>query len=182
MSGVPAAPNLTPPPGVNPPSSYALSRRAALKVGALALGLATVVTAAGCASTDDDRTDEPDPLTTALDAARRDATAAAAAAAVAPERAGALAVIAAERTAHGDALAAEIARAAGQDPATATATSSAPPSATSSAPATVDELRAMLAESQRGAATLARRLDGHRAGLLGSISAAVAAQQAVMLL
>ncbi|MFD4468595.1 hypothetical protein ACFWPA_09930 [Rhodococcus sp. NPDC058505] len=178
---MPAPSTLPPPSGAAPPSFPALSRRSALKVGALTVGLAAVAAAAGCAGADD-HPDEPDPLLAPLDAARRDAAAAHAAAAVAPERAGALAVIATERTAHADALAAEITRAAGQDPSVGPATTSAALTTAPAAPPSVDELRGMLAESQRGAATLASTLDGHRAGLVGSISAAVAAQQAVMLL
>ncbi|MFF0814156.1 hypothetical protein ACFYVR_03205 [Rhodococcus sp. NPDC003318] len=180
---MPAAPILSPPPGaVRPPSARSpLSRRTALKWGAAALGVATAATATGCAGTDDDQPAEPDPLRTALDAAQRDAAAAAAASALAPERAAALSVIAVERTAHADALSAEIARAAGQDPSTTSTTAAATTTAPVTPP-TIDELRTMLARSQRGAADLARRVDGHRAGLLGSISAAVAAEQAVMLL
>lgn len=185
MSAVPAAPTLSPPSGAAPPppGRVALSRRAAFKWGAATLGVVTVATTAGCAGDADDQAAEPDPLLTALDAARRDAAAAGAAAALAPERAAALGVIAAERTAHADALAAEIARAAGQDP-SATTTSAARTTTTAAptTPPTVDELRGMLAQSQRGATDLARRLDGYRAGLLGSISAAVATEQAVMLL
>lgn len=146
------------------------------------VGFAAAAGAAGCAGTDDDRTAEPDPLLAALDAARRDAQAASAAAAVAPDRAAALAVIASERTAHADALATEIARAAGEDPdsPSATTTASATPT-TPVTPPSVEDLRAMLAESQRGAASLARTLDGYRAGLTGSISAALGTQQAVLL-
>ncbi len=155
-----------------------LTRRAALVVGALTFaGAAT----AGCTGgSDADRADEPDPLLSAVAAARRDAAGAASAIALAPERAAALGVIASERGAHADALATEVARAAGRDP---SAAPTAPATTTVTAPPpTVDELRAMLAESQVGAATLARRVDGYRAGLLGSISAAIAAHQAVMLL
>ncbi|WP_450104138.1 hypothetical protein [Rhodococcus triatomae] len=191
---MPIAPTPAPPDGATPPPPRVpshtgaarhrmLSRRAALRFGAVAIGAtAAAAGAAGCSSADDDRAAEPDPLLTALDAARRDADAAAAAAAVTPDRAGALAVIAAERTAHADALATEIARAAGEDPTLPSATTSA--AATSAAPITpptIDALRSMLAESQRGAAALARSLDGYRAGLTGSISAAVGAQQAVLL-
>nr|WP_246098192.1 hypothetical protein [Rhodococcus spelaei] len=161
-------------------ASSSLSRRAALRVGAAVLGLAAAGVTAGCAGSDgDDGPAEPDPLLIPANAARRDAAAATAAAALAPDRAGALAVVANERTAHADALEAEIARAAG---ATATSTTTgAPTTAPAAPPGTVDQLRTQLAESQRGAADLARRLDGYRAGLLGSISAAVAAQQAVLL-
>ncbi|MFC4602960.1 hypothetical protein [Rhodococcus kronopolitis] len=159
----------------------ALSRRGAFRMfGAAALGLTALGASAGCAGSDsDDAAREPDPLLVPLAAARRDATDAAAAVALAPDRAGALAVVAQERTAHADALSAEIDRAAG---ATTTATAAPSTSAASpAAPPTVDVVRAGLADSQRGAADLARRLDGYRAGLLGSISAAVAAQQAVLL-
>ncbi|MFC9789940.1 hypothetical protein [Rhodococcus sp. NPDC127528] len=161
--------------------SSLLSRRAAIRVGAAVLGLAVAGASAGCAAGNDDEPPEPDPLLVAVAAARRDAETATAAAALAPERAGALAVIANERIAHADALTTEITRASGAS--TPSATASAAPTSTgpSTPPPTVDQLRTQLAESQRGAADLARRLDGYRAGLLGSISAAVAAQQAVLL-
>ncbi|MFD1814206.1 hypothetical protein [Rhodococcus gannanensis] len=191
---MPTAPTPAPPDGANPPLSRVLShtgpsqhrtmsRRAALRFGAVAIGAtAAAAGVAGCSSAEDEHDAEPDPLLTALDAARRDADAAAAGAAVTPDRAGALAVIAAERTAHADALAAEIARAAGEDPTSpSTTTTAATTTAAPVTPPTVDALRSMLAESQRGAASLARSLDGYRAGLTGSISAAVGAQQAVLL-
>lgn len=158
-----------------------LSRRGAFRVaGAAALGLAALGATAGCAdSGSNDAAREPDPLLVPLAAARRDAATATAAAALAPDRAGALTAVANERTAHADALSAEILRAAGSE---ATSTTTAAPGTTAAAaPPSVDDVRADLADSQRGAAALARRLDGYRAGLLGSISAAVAVQQAVLL-
>lgn len=180
MDGVPSAPPLPPVP--RPPLRTPLTRRFVLTAGALTLGTFGAAVTAGCANGGDaDHAEEPDPLLTALAAARRDAAAASAAIVVAPERATALGVVAAERGAHADALATEVARAAGLDP-SATPSATATTTTTTATPPTVDALRAMLNDSQRGAATLARQLDGYRAGLLGSISAAVAAEQAVMLL
>ncbi|WP_077041325.1 hypothetical protein [Rhodococcus sp. MTM3W5.2] len=162
-----------------------ISRRSAFRIaGAASVGLTALALSAGCTSDSSDRDSaEPDPLISAAESARRDAATATAATALAPERAGALSVIASERGAHADALSAEVARAAGVDPTampspspTGSPTEPAPP------PPTVDELRTQLATSQRDAAGLARRLSGYRAGLLGSISAAIAAEQAVLLL
>ncbi|MFC7451025.1 hypothetical protein [Rhodococcus daqingensis] len=162
-----------------------ISRRSAFRIaGAATVGLTALTLSAGCTTDAADRDSaEPDPLISAAESARRDAATATAAAALAPERAGALSVIASERGAHADALSAEVARAAGIDP---TAMPSPSPTGGQAEPAppppTVDELRTQLAGSQREAAGLARRLSGYRAGLLGSVSAAVAAQQAVLLL
>ncbi|MFD4183495.1 hypothetical protein [Rhodococcus sp. NPDC058514] len=162
-----------------------ISRRSAFRIaGAATVGLTALSLSVGCATGSTDRdSDEPDPLISAAESARRDAATATAAAALAPERAGALSVIAGERGAHADALSAEVARAAGVDPSsmpspspTGAPTEPAPP------PPTIDQLRTQLADSQREAAGLARRLSGYRAGLLGSVSAAVATQQAVLLL
>ncbi len=155
-----------------------LSRRAALRVaGSAALGASALALTTGCA--DSGQADSPaeiDALTAQAERARRDATNATAAIALLPDRAGALGVVAAERSAHADALDAEIARVATVTP--SSTTSSTPPVA---APPTLDQLRADLADSQKDAARLARTQSGYRAGLLGSISAACAAQQAVLL-
>ncbi|WP_241665836.1 hypothetical protein [Prescottella subtropica] len=160
------------------PRSPVLSRRAALRAaGGAVLGASALVGATGCSdSTSPDTPAEVDALTAQAERARRDATNASAAIANAPDRAAALGVIAAERTAHADALDIEIARAGGA-PSSATATTT----ATVPAPPTVEQMRADLAESQKEAAGLARTQSGYRAGLLGSISAACAAQQVVLL-
>ncbi|MDH6281833.1 hypothetical protein M2280_003055 [Prescottella agglutinans] len=155
-----------------------LSRRAALRVaGSAALGASALALTTGCSDSGSaDSPAEVDALTTQAERARRDAANATAAIAVLPDRAGALGVVAAERSAHADALDAEIARAA-----TVTPSSTAPTTPPVTAPPTLEQLRADLADSQKEAARLARAQSGYRAGLLGSISAACAAQQAVLL-
>ena len=165
-------------------ASQSLSRRSSFRLaGSAALGVLGI---AAC-STDADSTEpgEVDPLIAQADLARRDATTATAAVATTPDRAPALNLVAAERTAHADALLAEIARAAGTYP--DGSTSPAKPSATPTnppppePPPNLDTVRGQLAESQRSAADLARTESAYRAGLLGSISAAVAAELAVLL-
>ncbi|WP_280496590.1 hypothetical protein [Nocardia asiatica] len=169
-----------------------LDRRSALRlagggtVGVLALGALT-----GC--TGDDVVHEPDPLAALEIAARADAAAASAAIAVAPQRHAALTAIAAERTAHADALRTEMDRvigvyADGTKPVHRTRANGSGPSAVASgsavpptAPPTVDALRAQLTESRKSAAELARALSGYRAGLLASISAACAVHAGVLL-
>jgi len=155
-----------------------LSRRTALRVaGSAALGASALALTTACSdSGQGDAPAEIDALTAQSERARRDAANATAAIAVLPDRAGALGVVAAERTAHADALDAEIARAATAAPSSSTTTTAPVP-----APPTLDQLRADLADSQKEAARLARTQSGYRAGLLGSISAACAAQQAVLL-
>ena len=109
---------------------------------------------------------------------------AAAAIALHPDRSAALDLVRVQRTAHADALDAEIARAAGTYPDGTTPTTSPSASAAPTAPApppTLDQLRAELAESQRSAADSARTLSGYRAGLSASISAACATYLAVVL-
>ncbi|QBJ98863.1 hypothetical protein ERC79_21025 [Rhodococcus sp. ABRD24] len=153
-----------------------MSRRSALRVaGSTALGSAVISLTASCS--DPGASDSPaaiDALSTQAELARRDAVNATTAIAANPGLAGALGIVAAERTAHADALDAEIARAA----ASTTSATTTPPVA---APPTLAQLRADLASVQRDAAQLARTQSGYRAGLLGSISAACAAQQAVLL-
>ncbi len=174
------------------PRHPALDRRSALRlagggtVGVLALGALV-----GC--TGDDVVHEPDPLAAQEIAARADAAAASAAIAVAPQRHAALTAIAAERTAHADALRTEMDRvigvyADGTKPVHRTRANGSGPSAVASgsavpptAPPTVDALRAQLTESRKSAADLARALSGYRAGLLASISAACAVHAGVLL-
>lgn len=153
-------------------------------VGVLALGAVT-----GCS---DDKVYEPDPLAAQEVQARTDAAAASAAIALAPQRHSALTAIATERTAHADALKAEIDRLIGvygdgTKPVHRTKANgqSAGPSAVSSGtpspPPTVEGLRAQLTKSQQAAAELARGQSGYRAGLLASISAACAVHAGVLL-
>lgn len=131
----------------------------------------------GCGITDDSEP-EPDPLLAQAARARTDASTATALIAASPDLAAPLTTISSERTAHADALDAEVARAAG-------ATTSDTPSSTTTAPAaeapTVELLRERLTQSQRSAADVGRTLQGFRAGMLASISAACAVQTAVLL-
>ena len=149
-----------------------VSRRRVL-VGAAAL-LALGVTASACAP-------EPPPadlddLTTALDRARSDSRLAAD---VATTSRGTLADvltdIAAQRSAHAEALAEDIVRLTGHAAPTATTTPSATTATTSSpaAPApTVDDVVGALRTSADSAGQAAGALAGYRAGLLASIAAA----------
>jgi hypothetical protein len=177
------------------PRTAALDRRSALRlagggtVGVLALGAA-----AGCA---DKTVYEPDPLAAQEVSARADAAAATAAIALTPQRHGALTTIASERTAHADALLAEINRVIGTygDGTTPThrtraldaPANSGPSPATSGTavapvtPPTIDQLRDRITNSQQSAADLARTQSGYRAGLLASISAACATEAGVLL-
>ncbi|MFD6896259.1 hypothetical protein ACFWB0_17125 [Rhodococcus sp. NPDC060086] len=131
----------------------------------------------GCGITDDSEP-EPDPLLAQAARARTDASTATALIAASPDLAAPLTTISSERTAHADALDAEVARVAG-------ATTNDTPSSTTTAPAaeapTVELLRERLTQSQRSAADVGRTLQGFRAGMLASISAACAVQTAVLL-
>ncbi len=133
----------------------------------------------GCGITDDSEP-EPDPLLAQAARARTDASTATALVVLVPDLAESLTTISSERTAHADALVAEIARAAGAT------TSYTPPSSTTttSTPGegpTVELLRERLTQSQRSAADVGRTLQGFRAGMLASISAACAVETAVLL-
>ncbi|GGG07614.1 hypothetical protein GCM10007304_22040 [Rhodococcoides trifolii] len=158
----------------SPTTSPSLSRRALLR---LAGGAAVVAASAGCAANDEPAAATPDALLAEATRARTDAADATAVALARPELAGALGVVAAERTAHADALTAEVARltpppTSSAPPTTDTATAADPSAADAAPPLTLDELRANLTESSTSAANLARTLSGYRAGLLGSVSAA----------
>ncbi|RVW03594.1 hypothetical protein [Rhodococcus spongiicola] len=157
--------------------SHPFSRRAALRVaGSATLGASAVALTTGCSNSGrSELLAEIAELATQAERARRDAATANAAIARFPDRAGALGTVAAEREAHADALDAEIARIDTGTPPTSPET----PPVTS--PPTLEQLRSDLADSQKEAARLARTQSGYRAGLLGSISAACAAQQAVLL-
>lgn len=154
-----------------------ISRRALLRWSTIAVTGAAAVGLTACGASDDDS--EPDPLLAQAERARVDAATATALVAVAPEIGDALTAIANERTIHAEALDAETARAIGATDATTSPSTTTSP-ATGPAP-TVEDLRGRLIESRRSAAELARTLQGYRAGLLGSISAACAAQTEVLL-
>ncbi|RVW04304.1 hypothetical protein [Rhodococcus xishaensis] len=158
--------------------THPFSRRAALRVvGSAALGASAVALTTGCSNSgQSDLLAEIAALASQAERARRDAATATAAIARFPDRAGALDAVAAERAAHAQALDTEIARIGTPGPPT-TSTDATP----MTSPPTIEQLRTDLADSQKEAAGLARTQSGYRAGLLGSISAACAAQQAVLL-
>ncbi|WP_327100972.1 hypothetical protein OIE68_20580 [Nocardia vinacea] len=169
-----------------------VDRRTALRLaGGTTVGVLAVGAVAGCT---DKTVYQPDPLAAQENLARADAAAATAAIAVTPQRHAALTAIANERTAHADALRAEINRAIGVygDGTTpthrtrevtppASGTSPAASGASTTTPPSIDELRTRLAKSQQSAGDLARTQSGYRAGLLASISASCAAQAGVLL-
>ncbi|QIS07663.1 hypothetical protein F5X71_24965 [Nocardia brasiliensis] len=177
-------------------SRFPMDRRTALRLaGGGAVGVLALGAAVGCAT--EDTVHEPDPLAAQEVKARTDAAAATAAIALAPHKHAALTAIATERTAHADALRAEIARVIGvygdgTTPAHRTRASAPGPAAGSAAVASgtavppvaapsLDTLRAQLTESRQSAAALASSQSGYRAGLLASISAACAAEAGVLL-
>lgn len=188
-----------------------MSRRSLLRTSGMVLAGGTAVVAVGSATTActlGNTGDTPDPLIALADGARSDADLARRLAATTPERAAALQTIVSERTVHADALDTEIARAAGTTttprtpppgtPASVDPTADAPapagggqaaggPAGPAHAsdppppPPTLDAVRQALAAAQRSAAEVARDQKGYRAGLAGSISAACAAEQRVLL-
>lgn len=171
-----------------------VDRRTALRLaGGTAVGVLAVGAVAGCT---DKTVHQPDPLAAQENLARADAAAATAAIAVTPQRHAALTAIADERTAHADALRAEINRVIGvygdgttpthrtrevTPPASGTSPAASGTSASTTTPPSIDELRTRLAKSQQSAGDLARTQSGYRAGLLASISASCAAQAGVLL-
>ncbi|WP_072687607.1 hypothetical protein [Rhodococcus marinonascens] len=171
---------------LKPPASRRLnlgptvSRRTAIRFAAAsAFGVTSIPLLTGCATADDSGA-ETDSLIAQSRLARRDAARAAATIALVPDRAAALELVRVQRTAHADALDAEIARFAGSYP-DGTAPTTSPPPTSPTAPPGLDQLRAGLAESQRNAADSARTLTAYRAGLCASISAACATYLAVLL-
>ncbi|MFB7875309.1 hypothetical protein ACFC06_08645 [Nocardia sp. NPDC056064] len=163
--------------------------------GASVLAVPVVATLAACA--EDDTVHAPDPLAAQEVLARADAAAATAAIALAPQSSAALNTVATERTAHADALRAEIDRVIGvygdgTTPVHRTGTVTVPGAdgarvpaaeveAAAARPGTVAQLRDQLLRSQQSAAALARTESGYRAGLLASISAACATEAGVLL-
>lgn len=145
------------------------------------IGLFALPALAACA---EDPITEPDVLVAQEFSARADAAAASAAIAVDPQRTAALTVVATERTAHADALRAEIDRVIGvygdgTTPAVRTPAPTTTPAP--AAPPSIAALRDQLTASQRAATELAVTQTGYRAGLLASISAACAVQVGVLL-
>lgn len=145
----------------------------------LGVGLAAVAGSAvlsGCTLGSDEPA-APDAFIAMAQAARSDAEMATALSVLLPNQAASLSTVAAERAAHADALETEVGRASGT-----TTPFPVPTGAPAPVPApTLDALRTALAASQRSAADTARTATGYRAGLAGSISAACAAQNEVLL-
>ncbi|OLL17505.1 MULTISPECIES: conserved transmembrane alanine RICH protein [unclassified Rhodococcus (in: high G+C Gram-positive bacteria)] len=171
-----------------PASSPPVSRRTVLRWSGAALGGVGALAVAGCGAGTDDGAGEVDPLIAQAERARVDAATAGLLVALLPDRAGALNAVGAERTTHAQVLDAEVARLAGADPASTTTASTTTASTTTTTtvapaadPPTLDLLRERLNGSQRAAADLARTLQGYRAGLLASISAACAVHKGVLL-
>jgi hypothetical protein len=163
-----------------PAASPSVSRRRVL-IGGAALALLSA-TAAGCNAP----TPRPEiaALVAQLDRARSDGQLAAGAATKArPEIASALNTVAAERSAHAQALSDEILRISGDAP--STSASSAPTSTGTSAeplpPPTTQDVIAALKQSADGAGQLAAQQSGYAAGLLGSIAASCTAAFTVAL-
>ena len=146
-----------------------ISRRQALQIPMVG----AVVVAAGCGRERTATPPPPDPLIELAAQARFDADFATSAIATNPDDHAALTEIAAQRTAHAEALETEVARLAR-------------PSATTtpmSTPADISftgDLPTLLRRSQLDAAATARKTHGYRAGLLASISAACAVQIEVL--
>lgn len=155
-----------------------LSRRRVL-VGAAALA-ALGVTVAGCG--DQPPPPDLDDLTTALDRARSDSRLADDVAATTRGRlADALTGIAAQRSAHAEALAEEIVRMTGRAAPT-TSGPTATTTTTASVPApTAEDVIGALRTSADSATNAAGALSGYRAGLLASIAAACTAAYTVTL-
>ncbi|PND50688.1 MULTISPECIES: hypothetical protein [Rhodococcus] len=166
-----------------PASSPPVSRRTMLRWSGAALGGVGALAVAGCGAGTDDGAGEVDPLIAQAERARVDAATAGLLVALLPDRAGALNAVGAERTTHAQVLDAEVARLAGADPASTTTASTTTTTTVAPAadPPTLDLLRERLNGSQRAAADLARTLQGYRAGLLASISAACAVHTGVLL-
>jgi hypothetical protein len=161
-----------------------LSRRRLL-IGSAALA-ALGATSVACGS----KTPPPDvsALTAQLERARSDSQLAAGAASSAPPPvATALTAVAAERSAHAEALAEEITRITGASPTSSTSSTAASPSASTSAPTqppappTPGSVVAALRQSADGAAQAAAKETGYAAGLLGSVAASCTAAFSVAL-
>jgi len=151
-------------------------RRRDVLVGSVAL-LALTATAAACQSTEPPPVEVLEPL---LSAATTDSEQANRAATVATGTlAAVLTQIAAERGAHADALATEIARVAGAT--VSSSTSATTTTVTAGPPPAPRDVLGALQRSADTAAALVPSLSGYRAGLVGSIAASCTASATVAL-
>ncbi|MHC1560329.1 hypothetical protein ACR9E3_15345 [Actinomycetospora sp. C-140] len=162
-----------------PPSRPAPSRRTVL-AGAGALVAVAGLAAAGCA-----RDEGPDELEAPLAAARADATAAAAAVAAFPELGSRLTPVRDARSAHADALAAEVRRARPDrteavDAPTGPGVRPAPAQPPASAAAAVTALRGSLGAARDAAGALALTTASYRCGLVTSVAASCAGYATVL--
>jgi hypothetical protein len=156
-----------------------ISRRRVLISGAALALLST--TAAGCGAPA--KRPDVEALVAQLDRARADSQLAAGAASAArPDVAAALTTVAAERSAHVQALTDEITRISGETPQTSASASSTASSPTSTSttgeplpPPTSRDVIAALQQSADSAAQAAAQQSGYPAGLLGSIAASCTA-------
>ncbi len=159
-----------------------VDRRAIFRLaGGGVLAIAALGSVSACAPDAD--TSAPDPLLPLEESARVDAAAATAAIAAAPDKAGALGLIATQRTAHADALRTEIDRVIGVYGDGTLPGKRVPPviPVAPTTPPTVAELRTRLTNAQRATGDLSATLTGYRAGMLASISAACATHTGVLL-
>jgi hypothetical protein len=160
-----------------------VSRRRVLISGAALALLST--TAVGCAAPAP--RSEVEALVAQLERARADSQLAAGAASAArPDIATALTTVAAERSAHVQALSDEITRISGEVPQSTSASASTSPTSTSTTaeplpPPTQRDVVAALEQSADSAAQSAAQQSGYRAGLLGSIAASCTAAFTVAL-
>jgi len=160
-----------------------VSRRRVLSgAAALVILSATAATSAACGTTPSPPADLDD-LTNALDRARADSGLATEAADADKSAANALTEVAAERSAHAQAVAEEIVRMTGKPAPTTptTTTASSVPSAAAQPAPTVGDMIGALRTSADSATQAAAALSGYRAGLLGSIAAACTASYSVAL-
>lgn len=152
-----------------------LTRRSVL-LSAAALAVLSATASACGASTPPPEVGE---LTAQLDRARADSQLATdAAAAARPAVAKALNAVAAERSAHAQALTDELVRMVGDEAPTATPTTT---TAEAVEPPTVKDVIGALKTSAENATELAAKFSGYRAGLFGSIAASCTAAYTVAL-
>jgi hypothetical protein len=171
------APRGAVPPGASGlPAAPAPTRRRLLQLALLLP--AAVAVPAGCSRIGRNH-DVPDPLVALAEAARADAALAAAAIAADSGLAGRIEPLRAARAEHAAALEAEVVRASGTTPPSATADPTASPTPPA-ADASLTRVREAVAAAQRGAADLVPNLPVDRVGLVASVAACCATYAAVL--